>query len=141
VGAGQRRGARLVDRIMKTVAAHGSISGTEQRVLYKRGLGIAELLQACGHACPPRYQPHLRIALPVLVFEPLAQIHQTAAFGIDWESAGSMRLQGRPHSRIGCELRAKMFWKAAAEPDSVNVRREGRIMERAEQDNVSPGSN
>src|SRR5215467_12607545 len=98
---------------MKTVAPYGGVGWTEQCVSHKRGLGIAELLQACGHACPPRYQPHLRIALPVLVFEPLAQIHQTAAFGIDRESAGGVGLQGRPHSRIGCELRAKMFWKAA----------------------------
>jgi hypothetical protein len=108
---------------MKTVAPHGSVGRAEQCVSHKRGLGIAELLQAGGHACPPWYQPHLRIALPVLVFEPLAQIHQTAAFGIDGESTGGLSLQGRPHSRIGCELRAKMFWEAATEPDGVNVAR------------------
>src|SRR5215813_9359448 len=52
VGAGQRHGARLVDRIVKTVAPHGGVGGTEQCVLHKRGLGIAELLQPCGHAGP-----------------------------------------------------------------------------------------
>src|SRR5262249_21666129 len=49
VGAGQWRVARLVDRIVKTVAAHGGIGRTEQCVLHKCGLGIAELLQPCGH--------------------------------------------------------------------------------------------
>ncbi len=123
VGAGQRHGARLVDRIMKTVAAHGGVGGTEQRVLHKRGLGIAELLQACGHACSTRYQPHLRIALPVLVFEPFAQIHQTAAFSVYRQPSGGVRLQGCSHSRIGGELRAKMFWEAATQPDGVNIGR------------------
>src|SRR5215470_10511124 len=108
---------------MKTVAPHSGIGRTEQCVSHKRGLGVAELLQPCGHACPPRYQPHLWIALPVLVFEPLAQIHQTAAFGIDRESTGGVYLQGRAHSRIGCEPRAKMFWEAATKPDGVNVGR------------------
>src|SRR5262249_38951583 len=121
VGAGQWHGARLVDRIMKTVATHGGVGGTEQRVLYKRGLGIAELLQACGHACPPRYQPHLWKALPMLVFEPFAEIHQTAAFGVYRQPSGSVRLQGSSHPHIGCELRAKVFWEAATEPDGVNI--------------------
>jgi hypothetical protein len=108
---------------MKTVAPHGGVGGTEQSILHKRGLGIAELLQACGHACPTWYQPHLRIALPVLVFKPFAQIHQTAAFGVYRQSSGGVRLQGCPHSCIGCELRAKMFWEAATKPDGVSVGR------------------
>src|SRR4029434_3072337 len=120
VGAGQWRGARLVNRIMKTVAPYGGAGGTEYRVLHKRGLGVAELLQACGHACPARYEPHLRIALPMLVFEPFAQIHQTAAFGVYRQPAGGVRLQGSSHTRIGRELHAKMFWEAATKPDGIN---------------------
>src|SRR5262245_60784430 len=119
VGAGRRHSARLVDRVMKTVATHGGIGGTEYCVLHKRGLGMAVLLQSCGHACPPRYEPHLRIALPVLVFEPFAQIHQTAALGVYRQPSGGVCLQGCLHCRIGRELRTKMFWEATTEPDGV----------------------
>ena len=90
VGAGQWGAARLVDRVMKTVATHRGAGGTEQRVLQKRRLGIAELLQPFGHACTTRHEPHLWIALPVLIFEPLAQIHQAATFGIHREPPGGV---------------------------------------------------
>jgi hypothetical protein len=107
---------------VKTVATHGRAGRTEQGVLQKGGLGIAELLQPAGHACPARYEPHLRIALSVLVFEPLAEIHQAAAFGVYWQSPCGMRLQGRAHACIGSKLRAKMFWEATAEPDGIDAR-------------------
>ena len=90
VGAGQGGAARLVDRVVKTVTTHRGAGGPEQRVLQKRRLGIAELLQPFGHACTARNEPHLRIALPVLIFEPLAEVHQAATFGVQWEPLGGV---------------------------------------------------
>ena len=71
IGTVRRWAARLIERVVKAVSAYRRPGRAEWRVLQKRRLSVAKLLQALGHAGATGNEPGLGMALPVLIDEPL----------------------------------------------------------------------
>ena len=138
--AGQdRRDLRGKIRVVKLMPAQGFAGRRQQRLPHRPRLAVAKAGKPFAHLAVAGNQIGHRIDVAAGVFKGAAEIHQTAALGVNRHPAPVRLPQLRQHRRIGRQPDGMNFRIAAAEPNHL-ARRKLAIAQRAEAHDIHPAA-